>query len=159
VPESLVAEAERWLDRLFVAADGATLRREDRRKAVEVAALPGEIEMAANRLSRRSQLILVDAAAGKSYVGLLAARLVLEPAGRKARVVTIESDPDRVRSSLRAVECLGSSIPIECRMGDVADPSAWPEHPSEAVEFVPATVTPHNLFWRARRVLPHERRK
>lgn len=104
MPESLVAEAERWLDRLFVAADGATLRREDRRKAVEVAALPGEIEIAANRLSRRSPLILVDTAAGKSYVGLLAAGLVLEPAGRKARVVTIESDPDRVRSSLRAVE-------------------------------------------------------
>jgi hypothetical protein len=238
VSESLVAEVERWLDRLFIAAEGATLRREDRRKAVEVAAMLGEIRMAANRLSRRSPLILVDAAAGKSYVGLLAARLVLEPAGRTARVITIEGDPDRVRSSRRAVDCLGCSIPIECRVGDVADPASWPEQPSivaalhacgpasdaviehgvrsrakvllvvpcctskaiaasaravaeagrlhiphqapvrrrfiqawvdaertraleaagyetEVVEFVPATVTPHNLLWRARRVLPN----
>ena len=237
MPESFVSEVELWLDRLFIAAEGATLRREDRRKAVEVAAMLGEIKMAADRLSRRSPLTLVDAAAGKSYVGLLAARLVLEPAGRTARVITIESDPDRVRSSLRAVECLGSSVSIECRVGDVADPGVWPEQPSivaalhacgpasdavieqgsrsrakvllvvpcctskkiaasaraieaagrlriphqapvrrrfiqawvdaertrsleaagyetEVVEFVPATVTPHNLLWRARRVLP-----
>jgi hypothetical protein len=241
VPESLVSEVERWLDRLFIAAEGATLRREDRRKAVEVAAMLGEIGMAVSRLSRRSPLILIDAAAGKSYLGLLAARLVLEPAGRTARVITIESDPDRVRSGLRAVECLGSSVSIECRVGDVADPTAWPEQPSivaalhacgpasdavieqatrsrakvllvvpcctgkttaasaraieaagrlhiphqapvrrrfiqawvdaertrtleaagyetEVVEFVPATVTPHNLLWRARRVLPNEHR-
>ncbi len=237
---SLVSEVERWLHRLFVAAEGAKLRREDRRKAAQVAAMLQEIEMAANRLSRRTPLILVDAAAGKSYVGLLAARLILEPAGRAARVITIERDPDRVRSSLRAVACLGSSVPIECRAGDVGDPSLWPEQPSivtalhacgpasdaviergihtrakvlllvpcctgkttaassraveeagrlripnqapvrrrfiqawvdaertrtleaagyetEVVEFVPATLTPHNLLWRARRVHPRHR--
>jgi hypothetical protein len=121
VSESLVAEVERWLDRLFIAAEGATLRKEDRRKAVEIAAMLVEIEMAAKRLSRRSPLILVDAAAGKSYVGLLAARLVLEPAGRAARVITIEADSHRVESSRRAVGCLGSRIPIECRAGDVVD--------------------------------------
>jgi single-stranded DNA-specific DHH superfamily exonuclease len=83
----------------FIAAEAATLQREDRRKAVEVAARLVEIKIAANRLSRHAQLILVDAAAGKSYVGLLAARLVLEPAGRAARAITIEGDPDRARSS------------------------------------------------------------
>jgi hypothetical protein len=99
VPESLVAEVERRLDRLFIAAEAATLRREDRRKAVEVAAMLVEIKIAANRLSRRAPLILVDAAAGKSCVGLLAARRVLETADRAARVITIEGDPDRARSS------------------------------------------------------------
>jgi precorrin-6B methylase 2 len=242
VSESLVAEVERWLDRLFIAAEGATLRQEDRRKAIEVAAMLDEIRMAADRLSRRSPLVLVDAAAGKSYVGLLAARLVLEPAGRTARVITIESDPDRVQSSRRAADCLGSTVPVECRLGDVADAASWPEQPSivaalhacgpasdaviehgvrshakallivpcctskavaasaraieaagrlhiphqapvrrrfiqawvdaertraleaagyetEVVEFVAATVTPHNLLWRARRVLANDRLK
>jgi hypothetical protein len=236
VSESLVAEVEHWLDRLFIAAEGATLRKEDRRKAIEIAAMLVEIEMAAKRLSRRSPLTLVDAAAGKSYVGLLAARLVFEPAGRTARVITIEADSHRVESSRRAVGCLGSSIPIECRVGNVADAASWPKRPSivaalhacgpasdsvieqgtrrcakvllvvpcctsksmeasarateearrlniprqapvrrrfiqawvdaertraleaagyetEVVEFVPATVTPHNLLWRARRVV------
>jgi len=238
VSESLVAQVERWLDRLFIAAEGATLRKEDRRKAIEIAAMLAEIEMAAQKLSRRSPITLVDAAAGKSYVGLLAARLIFEPAAREARVIAIEADSHRVESSRCAVGCLGSSVPIECRVGDVADAASWPrQQPSivaalhacgpatdavieqgtrcrakvllvvpcctgksvaasaraieaarrldiprqapvrrrfiqawvdaertrtleaagyetEVVEFVPATVTPHNLLWRARRLLP-----
>ena len=229
------AEVERWLDLLYVAADGAGLRQEDRRKALEVAAMLEEIERAVLRLSSRSPLVLVDAAAGKSYVGLLAAKLLLEPMGRNASVVAIEHDPRRVALSRRAVERLQTTIPIDCRAADVADNSAWPEKPSivaalhacgpaadailersiaaeaqmlllvpcctsravaaavraeahaarlgiphhapvrrrfiqamvdaertwileaagyetEVVEFVGATVTPHNLLWRARRV-------
>ncbi len=70
--------------RLYIAADGAGLRLEDRRKAREVAAILEEIERAIGRFSRRSSLVLVDAAAGKSYVGLLSAKLVLHP-GSPAR--------------------------------------------------------------------------
>ncbi len=128
--DPLVAEVEHWLDRLYVAADGATLRQEERRKAVQVAAMLREIEMAASRLSNRDPLLLVDAAAGKSYVGLLAAGLVLEPMRRAARVVTIETDPARVQASRRALETLATSVPIECRAGDVRDPHSWPEQPS-----------------------------
>jgi len=229
------AEVERWLDLLYVAADGAGLRQEDRRKALEVAAMLEEIERAVLRLSSRSPLVLVDAAAGKSYVGLLAAKLLLEPMGRNASVVAIEHDPQRVALSRRAVDRLQTTIPIACQAADVADMSAWPEKPSivaalhacgpaadavlersiateaqmlllvpcctsravaaavraeahatrlgiphhapvrrrfiqalvdaertwvleaagyetEVIEFVGATVTPHNLLWRARRV-------
>jgi len=230
------AEVERWLDLLYVAAEGAVLRREDRRKALEVTAMLEEIERAVLRLSSRSPLILVDAAAGKAYVGLLAAKLLLEPLGREARVVTIEHDPRHAALSRLAADRLQTTIPIACQAAEVADMSAWPERPSivaalhacgpaadaiiersiaseaqvillvpcctsravaaavraeaqavrlriphhapvrrrfiqamvdadrtwvleaagyetEVVEFVGATVTPHNLLWRARRVL------
>ena len=39
-----LSEVELWLDRLYVAAEGAGLRQEDRRKACEVAAVLEEIE-------------------------------------------------------------------------------------------------------------------
>jgi hypothetical protein len=230
------AEVERWLHLLYVAAEGAVLRQEDRRKALEVAAMLEEIERALLRLAGRSRLVLVDAAAGKSYVGLLAAKLLLEPMGRDARVVTIERDPRHAALSRRAADRLQTTIPITCQAAEVADMSSWPEKPSivaalhacgpaadaimersiagkaqvillvpcctshaiaaaaraaaqathlgiphhapvrrrfiqamvdadrtwvleaagyqtEVVEFVGPTVTPHNLLWRARRVL------
>lgn len=125
-----LAEVEDLLDRLYIAAEGAGLRLEDRRKAPEVAALLEEVERAASRMSRRSPLLLVDAAAGKSYVGLLAARLVFESSGRGASVITIERDPLRVDAARRAAERLGARIPVECRTGAVEEAAAWPQRPS-----------------------------
>jgi hypothetical protein len=125
-----LTDVERWLDRLYIAAEGAGLRDEDRRKAREVAAMLDELERSAGRFSRRSPLVLVDAAAGKSYVGLLAAKLVLEPMGVQARVITIERDAARAALAREAVERLDTSIPIECRAADVADAGAWPAEPS-----------------------------
>ena len=228
-------EVEQWLDRLYIAAEGAGLRREDRRKALEVAAMLEEIERAVRRFSGRSALVLVDAAAGKSYVGLLAAKLVLEAGRHRASVITIERDARRVELSLQALGRLATSIPVECRISDVESVEAWPQEVSlvtalhacgpaadavihrtiaakarqlllvpcctsdamppaksarakaealgiprhapvrrrfiqamvdaqrtwrleaagyetEVVEFVPPTITPHNLLWRARRV-------
>lgn len=128
-----VAAVEEWLDRLYIAAEGAGLREEDRRKALEVAAMLGEIERAAARITRRVPLVLVDAAAGKSYVGLLAAKLVLEPADRPAVVITIEREASRVEASRRAAERLRTPVPIECRHAEVSDPAAWPTSPSIVV--------------------------
>jgi hypothetical protein len=228
-------DVEHWLDRLYIDAEGAGLRDEDRKKALEVSAMLDEIERAARRFSRRAPLLLVDAAAGKSYVGLLAAKLVFEPMGIAATVVTIERDAGRAAIARAAVARLGASVPIECRAADVDEAEAWPAEPSivtalhacgaaadaiidravsirarelllvpcctsrgvdaavraeasaasfgiprhapvrrrfiqvmvdaertwrleaagyetEVVEFVGATVTPHNLLWRARRV-------
>ncbi len=229
-----VATVEHWLDRLYVAAEGASLRQEDRRKAFEVAAMLAEIDLVVRRRPGQGPFVLVDAAAGKSYLGLLAAKLVLEPLGRPATVVVIERDPARIELSREAVLRLRTSVAIEFQGADVAS-AAWPEHPSlvtalhacgpaadgvidgttacgagalllvpcctgnavpsadlagrlaaqvgiprhapvrrrfiqamvdtertwrleaagyetEVVEFVPATVTPHNLLWRSRRV-------
>jgi hypothetical protein len=122
-----VADVERWLGRLYVAAEGAGLRREDRRKAREVAAMLEEVDRAIGRFSRRAPLVLLDAAAGKSYVGLLAAKLLLDPSGRRAAVVAIERDPKRIEASLRAVERLDTRISIECRAADVRTDAAWPK--------------------------------
>jgi hypothetical protein len=114
-----VADVERWLDALYVAAEGATLRVEDRRKGRQVAAILDEIARSAVRVSRRTPLVLVDAAAGKSYVGLLAAKLVLEPSRRPARVITLERDAARVAASLRALARLQTTVasaPFHCRL-------------------------------------------
>jgi hypothetical protein len=224
-----------WLETIYVAADGATLREEERRKARQVAALLEEVERAVRRRARREPLLMVDAAAGKSYVGLLAAKLVFERLGVEARVVAIEREAARIEASRRACDRLGLRVPVECRCADVAEAAAWPAeaaivtalhacgpaadtviersvetraqtlllvpcctgravrampsaerlagelsiprhapvrrrflqaivdaertwhleasgYETEVVEFVAATVTPHNLLWRARRV-------
>ena len=126
----LIAEVERWLDLLYIAAEGASLRKEDRRKALEVAGMLLEIERAASRFSRKSPLVLVDAAAGKSYLGLLAVELILEPAGHRTTVLAIEKDPRRTEMSRRAAARLSTSAIIDCRTADVADPAVWPDRPS-----------------------------
>jgi hypothetical protein len=131
LPPPTLADVESWMERLYVAAAGATLRREDRRKAVEVVALLGEIRRAAR--GGRGELVLVDAAAGKAYVGLLAAKLVLEPAGRPARVITLERDARRTELASAAAASLGGGVAIECRACDVSDPAAWPAHPDVVV--------------------------
>jgi hypothetical protein len=128
--QKYLTDVEDLLDRLYIAAEGAGLRQEDRRKAFEVAAMLEEIERAASRFSRRSHILLVDAAAGKSYVGLLAAKLVLEASGREASVITIERDPHRVEASRRAAERLGTNIRVECRPASVQEAEAWPAQPS-----------------------------
>jgi hypothetical protein len=125
-----LTDVETWLDRLYIAADGASLRQEDKRKALEVAAMLEEVERAADRFSRKNPLLLTDAAAGKSYVGLLSAKLILEPSCRSASVITIECEPGRVEASRRAATLLDTSIPIECRQAQVEEESAWPLQPS-----------------------------
>jgi hypothetical protein len=75
-----VSDVESWLDRLYIAAEGAHLRAEDRKKAVEVAALLEEVRRVLGRGA--TPAVLVDAAAGKAYVGLLAAQLLYAPARR-----------------------------------------------------------------------------
>lgn len=128
--QKYLSDVEIWLNRLYIAAEGATLRREDHRKAYEVAAMLEEVELAISRFSNRKPLLLVDAAAGKSYVGLLAAKLILAPRRRPSSVTTMEKDPQRVASSSRAVERLETSIPVNCIRADVANHSAWPAQPS-----------------------------
>ena len=124
LPAPALADVEHWLERLYVDAAGATLRREDRRKAVEVTAMLAEIARAS-----RADATLVDAAAGKSYVGLLAAKLVLEPAGGGGRVLTLERDPARAALASAIAARLASRVPIECRAADVGDAAAWPQRP------------------------------
>ena len=128
--QKYLSDVENWLHRLYIAAEGATLRQEDRRKACEVAAMLEEVELAISRFSSRQSLVLVDAAAGKSYVGLFAAKMILDPRKRAASVITIERDSQRVASSRAASERIETSIPVHCVEGDVATHTAWPFRPS-----------------------------
>lgn len=120
-------EVEGWLERLYVAAEGAHLRTEDRRKAVEVAAMLDEVRMACGRLGRRRPMTIVDAAAGKAYVGVLAAKLVLERETWSGRVVCLEREPDRVASSRAATVAAGCDQLVTCLQADVASAEAWPD--------------------------------
>ena len=77
-----LADVENLLHKLYIAESSADLRIEDRRKAVELAAIIEEIERMIARFSKKKPFVLVDAAAGKSYVGLLCAKLLIEPSER-----------------------------------------------------------------------------
>ena len=130
IPKFSVQEVGQWLQRLYIEAAGATLRDEDRRKAVEVAALLDELSREVGRIGKAHDLCLVDAASGKSYLGLLAAKLVLEPTGRSARVVCIERNAAFVAHTHRAVTVLASTIPVACQCAELKQRDAWPQSPS-----------------------------
>jgi len=222
-----VDEIEALLFRLYIDADGAKLRKEDKKKALELAGLVAELKLSAGRLARSGELVLVDAAAGKGYVAVLSAT-VLAP----AHVILIERDPRRLAlAEEAAVRSASPGVRFSFHSGDVADPTLWPTRPdivialhacgraadaildagvaasarlillvpcctptearhdrqaeeigiprhaavrrafldtmlaaertlrlegagyhTEIVAFVPPTVTPHNLLWRARRI-------
>jgi len=112
------AAVEALLHEAYVALEGTGLRDEERKKAVEIAALLGELA----RTRRRGPL--VDAAAGKAYVGLLAARL----AGF-GPVTVIERDPAWAQASREAARRLGVSDKVTVAQGDVGDLACWPEEP------------------------------
>lgn len=106
------------LHEAYVAAEGTRLREEEEKKATEIAALLGELA----RARRRGHL--VDAAAGKAYVGVLAARLL-----DFERVTVLEREPDRVRASREAAQRLGVADRVTVLQADVCDPGAWPAAP------------------------------
>jgi hypothetical protein len=133
IPKFSAQEVGQWLQRLYIDAEYATLRDEDRRKAVEVAALLDEVAREVGRIGKARDLCLVDAASGKSYLGLLAAKLVLEPTGRTARVVCIERNAAFVAHTKRATSVLASAVPIVCQCAELAQANAWPQSPSIVV--------------------------
>lgn len=109
------------LHRLFIAREGTSLRREDVQKSHELAAMISEL----SRLRRHAHII--DAAAGKASVGLVAAELL--PIGS---LTVIEHDARRVLACREATARMTRSLPVDIRHGDVADKSCWP-HGADAV--------------------------
>lgn len=117
---------EQQLHAAWIAAEGTGLRAEDRKKALELAALLPEVGRALGAASRGRERVLVDAAAGKAYVGLLAAKLLLDPADLGTRIVVIERDARRAEACRAAAERLAVPQPVSIVEGDVADPGTWP---------------------------------
>jgi len=112
---------EAALRELYVTVEGSSLRREERKKIPELASLLTVL----GRLKREP--LLVDAAAGRGYVGLMAAKLL-----GVRRVVTIERDPKRAA----LVRSLAAAIPgadFDVREGEVGDRSLWPASPDVVV--------------------------
>lgn len=117
-----VDEVRAVLHRLFIARAGTGLRKEDEQKCRELAPL-------LVRLSRiRKGAHLVDAAAGKASVGLVAGELL--PLGS---LTVLERDPKRVEASRDAVTRLSRPLRVDVRQADVNDASAWPEQPDAVV--------------------------
>ena len=125
---------DRVLHRLFIGAPGTSLRDEDRCKVKEMQGLLAEIAATVSRRSRQHKLVMVDAAAGKSVVGLLAAELILSPLGRSGRVHIIERDGRRVAACQLALSRLQApGVEVAIAKADVGDTQAWPARPDVVV--------------------------
>jgi len=117
-----LAQVEAALHRRWIAAEGTALRKEDARKAREVHALLGEIARCGGR-----DPWLVDAAAGRAYVGLLAVELL----GFR-RVVVIEHQ-ERHAHTGRALAAAFPDAEVSIHAAEVGDATVWPERPDIAV--------------------------
>lgn len=117
-----VDEVRAVVHRLFIACDEASLRKEDEQKSRELAALLSRLA----RIKRGAHL--VDAAAGKSSVGLVAAELL--PIGQ---LTVLERDARRVDACRAAQQRMTRALSIDVRHADVADAGAWPEAPDAVV--------------------------
>lgn len=117
-----IEDVRSTLHRLFIGAAAAGLRKEDEQKCRELAPLLQQLA----RLKKGAHL--VDAAAGKASVGLVAADLL--PIGH---LTVLEREPARVEACRAAVARLARPLDVDVRPGDVADRAAWPEEPDAVV--------------------------
>jgi hypothetical protein len=117
-----IEEIRSALHRLFIGCADAGLRAEDEKKCAEVRALLGEL----GRVRRGG--LLVDAAAGKAPVGLIAVELL-----GFERLVVIEREAGRVAACRAAVERLERHAEVRIREGDAGDLALWPARPDAAV--------------------------
>ncbi len=108
--------------RLYIGAAGASLRKEDEQKCLELAGLLARLT------GLRKGAHVVDAAAGKASVGLVAAELL--PIGR---VTVLERDPARVAACIAAAARLERKVSVDVRPGDLTEHSRWPDAPDAVV--------------------------
>jgi len=127
--EAPLAEA---FHRLYIGEAAARPRKEDTKKLVE---LGGLLALLASSVpARKRELVGVDAAAGKAYVGLLAAELIFAARGQSGAVRIIERDEDRValcRDAMARTRAPGFAF--EAVAADVRDLAAWPNEPDFVV--------------------------
>ena len=129
-----LSDIEAVLHRLYIAAPQASLRKEDRKKATELGGMLLEIARIVKAVGKGRPFRMVDAAAGKAYVGLLAAELVLARKARTGQVILIERESRRATACRRAGASLRApGVDIEVRATDVADAAAWPQEPDLVV--------------------------
>lgn len=116
------------------------LRVEDEKKVDELTAFLAEIARAVpTRRAPARPFTLVDAACGKSALGLLAAALVLSPRGQRARVVVFDREARFIARAataaekLRARGLLAEEVEIVCAVHEASDVARWPAAPDLVV--------------------------
>jgi hypothetical protein len=153
---SAVQEA---LHRLYIGAPGTSLRKEDQKKSAELVGLLAEIEHLLAGAKSRRPFHVVDAAAGKAYVGLLAAEFFLAARPMRSQVTLIEREPGRAAACRQAVvQARAPQVDFFVVESDVADPAAWPSEPDLVVALHacgPAadTIADRAVASRARQIL------
>lgn len=108
--------------RLFIGTPGTGLRKEDEQKCRELAGLLPYLA----RVKKGAHV--VDAAAGKASVGLVAAELL-----DIGQLTVVERDPKRIEACREAARRLTRAVPVDVREADVGDAAAWPEAPDVVV--------------------------
>ncbi len=123
-PSSLLTlhQVRATVHRLFIGDASASLRKEDEQKCLELAGLLARLT------PLRKGAHVVDAAAGKASVGLVAAELL--PLGR---VTVLERDPARVAACTSAATKLERKVIVDVRQGDLAGHALWPDAPDAVV--------------------------
>ena len=126
---------EEALHRLYIGADGTSLRNEDRKKASELVGFLVEIEHLLKTTRGDRPLHLVDAAAGKAYVGLLAAEFFLAARAGKAHVTLIEREARRAAACRQAAHGarVGQSVTFTVAESAVEAEGVWPATPDLVV--------------------------
>ena len=121
------------LHRLYIGAPGASLRKEDKKKAAELVGLLAEIEHTLKG-TKSGPIHLVDAAAGKAYVGLLAAEFLLASRPERSHVTAIEREPARASACREAAARVHArNVDFTIVQSEVADQAAWPDEPDVVV--------------------------
>jgi hypothetical protein len=126
---------EEALHRLYIGADGTSLRAEDRKKASELIGFLTEIEPLVTTTRSERPFHLVDAAAGKAYVGLLAAELFLSQRSRPTQVTLIEREARRAAACRQAAQRtrVGPSVTFTVAESAVEAEAVWPVEPDLVV--------------------------
>jgi hypothetical protein len=117
----------------YIATSGARLREEDATKTDEMVGLLNEIALVVSRMSKKNKVVLVDAAAGKGYVGILTAKLILEPLRREAKIVFIERNERLLNETRVASQRLNIQCDLDFISSDVNNIHIWPLTPSIVV--------------------------
>ena len=126
---------EEALHRLYIGADGTSLRAEDRKKAAELVGFMVEIERLLKTAQGDRPFHLVDAAAGKAYVGLLAAEFFLAKRAGRAQVTLIEREARRAEACRRTAQAarVGPSVAFTVVESTVEEEAGWPATPDVVV--------------------------